>query len=69
MSATNQNQEIDSLKIVENADGTFAMEWDKQDPNWSWLNGLTSKEIQIIVEQAIKDQLQPNQNEGNINPR
>ena len=69
MSATNQNQEIDSLKIVENADGTFAMEWDKADPNWSWLNGLTSKEIQIIVEQAIKDQLQPNQNEGNINSR
>jgi hypothetical protein len=63
------NQETDSLKIIENADGTFAMEWDKQDPNWSWLNNLTSKEIQIIVEQAIKDQSQPNQNEGNINPR
>jgi hypothetical protein len=59
----------DSLKIVENADGTFSMEWDKQDPNWSWLNGLTSKEIQIIVEQAIKDQLQPNENEGNNDPR
>ena len=48
----------DSLKIVENADGTFAMEWDKEDPNWSWLNGLTSKEIQVIVEQAIKEELQ-----------
>jgi hypothetical protein len=58
MSATNQNQEIDTLKIVENADGTFAMEWDKQDPKWSWLNGLTSKEIQVIMEQAIKEELQ-----------
>ena len=58
MSATNQNQEIDSLKIIENADGTFAMEWDKEDPKWSWLNGLTSKEIQIIMEQAIKEELQ-----------
>lgn len=58
MSATNQNQEIDSLKIIENADGTFAMEWDKEDPNWKWLNGLTSKEIQVIVEQAIKEELQ-----------
>ena len=57
MSATNQNQEIDSLKIIENADGTFAMEWDKEDPNWKWLNGLTSKEIQVIVEQAIKEEL------------
>ena len=58
MSATNQNQEIDSLKIVENADGTFAMEWDKADPKWSWLNGLTSAEIQVIMEQAIKEELQ-----------
>ena len=57
MSATNQNQEIDSLKITENADGTFTMDWDKEDPKWSWLNGLTSKEIQVIVEQAIKEHL------------
>ena len=48
----------DSLKIIENADGTFAMEWDKEDPNWKWLNNLTSKEIQVIVEQAIKEELQ-----------
>lgn len=48
----------DSLKIIENADGSFAMEWDKEDPKWSWLNELTSKEIQVIVEQAIKEELQ-----------
>ena len=48
----------DSLKITENADGTFTMDWDKEDPNWSRLNNLTSKEIQIIVEQAIKDNLE-----------
>jgi hypothetical protein len=60
MSATNQNQEIDSLKITENADGTFTMDWDKEDPKWSWLNGLTSKEIQVIVEQAIKEELNRN---------
>ena len=58
MSATNQNQEIDSLKIVRQPDGSFQMEWDKQDPKWSWLNGLTSKEIQVIMEQAIKEGLQ-----------
>ena len=58
MSVTNQNQEIDSLKIIENADGTFAMEWDKEDPKWSWLNGLTSAEIQVIMEQAINEELQ-----------
>jgi hypothetical protein len=47
----------DSLKITENADGTFTMDWDKEDPKWSWLNGLTSKEIQVIMEQAIKEEL------------
>jgi hypothetical protein len=51
-------KDSDSLKIIENADGTFSMEWDKEDPNWKWLNGLTSKEIQVIVEQAIKEELQ-----------
>ena len=58
MSVTNQNQEIDSLKITENADGTFTMDWDKNDQKWNWLNSLTSKEIQVIVEQAIKEELQ-----------
>ena len=47
----------DSLRIHQNEDGSFSMEWDKEDPNWSWLNGLTSKEIQVIMEQAIKDYL------------
>jgi len=58
MSATNQNQDIDSLKIVGQPDGNFQMNWDKEDPNWKWLNGLTSAEIQIIMEQAIKEELQ-----------
>jgi hypothetical protein len=57
MSATNQNQKIDSLKIIENADGTFTMDWDKEDPKWSWMNSLTSKEIQVIVQQAIEEEL------------
>jgi len=57
MSATNPNQEIDTLKITQNEDGSFTMDWSKDDPRWSWLNDLTSKEIQIIVQQAIKDYL------------
>jgi len=47
----------DTLKITQNEDGSFTMEWDKQDSRWSWLNGLTQKEIQVIMEQAIKDYL------------
>ena len=47
----------DSLKITQNEDGSFTMDWDPQDPKWSWMNGLTQKEIQVIMEQAIKDYL------------
>ena len=52
------NQEIDSLKIGMQPDGSFQMEWDKQDPKWAFLSHLTSAEIQVIMEQAIKEGLQ-----------
>ena len=42
-----------SLKINQNKDGSFTVEWDKQDPEWSWMHNLTSKEIQGIMEKAI----------------
>ena len=42
-----------SLKINQNKDGSFTVEWDKQDPEWSWMNNLTSQEIQGIMEKAI----------------
>jgi len=44
----------DSLKVNQNEDGSFSLEWDRQDPNWKFLNDLTSKEIQVIIDQAIK---------------
>ena len=53
-------QEIDSLKITQNADGSYTMDWDKNDPTWSWLNNLTSKEIQIMLQEAIQDKLNQN---------
>ena len=48
----------DSLKIIENADGSFTMNWDKQDSKWSWMNGLTNEQVQIIIKQAINEELQ-----------
>lgn len=58
MSATNPNQDkTDSLTIKQNSDGSFTIDWDPQDPTWSWLNGLTSEEVQIIIKQAIEEDL------------
>ena len=55
MSAINQNQETDSLKISQNDEGSYEMSWDKKDPNWAFLNHLTSAQIQVIMKEAIKD--------------
>ena len=43
-----------SLKINQNKDGSFTVEWDKQDPDWNWMNNLTSSEIQGIIEKAVQ---------------
>ena len=45
----------DSLKIHENEDGSFSMEWDREDQNWNWLNDLTSAEIETMLQEAIKN--------------
>jgi hypothetical protein len=55
MNVPNLNPENDSLRFTKNEDGSFTATWDPQDPNWKWLNGLTQKEIQVIMEQAIKE--------------
>ena len=44
----------DSLKVKQNEDGSFLVEWDKKDPQWEFLNDLISPEIESIVQQAIK---------------
>ena len=46
-----------SLKIHQNEDGSFSVEWNKDDPQWSFLNNFTSKEIQIFIEEAIRQEM------------
>lgn len=45
---------FDSLKVKENEDGSFTLEWDKDDPKWNFLNGMTSDEITSILEEQIR---------------
>ena len=52
----------DSLKVHQNDDGTFSLEWDNNDPRWNWMNNLTSKEIQSIMEKAIREKLDEEEN-------
>jgi hypothetical protein len=48
----------DSLKITEQPDGSFEITWDKNDPNWAFMNSLTNEQVQIIIKQAINEELQ-----------
>ena len=58
MSATNQNPETDDgLKVVENADGTFTVEWDPCDSRWSVLNGMTSEQLGDMIMEQVKHYL------------
>jgi len=43
----------DSFKLHVNEDNSISLEWDKEDPNWKWLNNLTSKEIKDIIQEAL----------------
>jgi hypothetical protein len=45
----------DSLKIIKNKDGSYTAEWDKEDPDWAWMNNFTSAEIQVIIQKAIQE--------------
>jgi hypothetical protein len=47
----------DSLKVNLNEDGTFTIEWDKDDPKWNFLNDLTSNEISTMIETLVKENL------------
>ena len=43
-----------SLKINQNNAGSYTVEWDRKDPEWNWMNNLTSEEIQGIIEKAVQ---------------
>jgi hypothetical protein len=55
MNVTNQNQETeDSLKVTENKNGTFTIEWDPCDSRYSVWNNLTNEEMSAMITESIK---------------
>ena len=54
---TNLPEKTDSLTIEQKPDGSYEINWDKEDPMWKFLNHLTSAEIQVMIQQAIKEHL------------
>lgn len=44
----------DSLKVTEQEDGTFLVEWDANDPVWSMFNDLPEEELTKFFSDAIE---------------
>jgi len=47
----------DSLRVTENEDGTFTIEWDSNDPRYALFNGLNEEEMNDLLNKAIHDKL------------
>ncbi len=45
----------DSLKVTQNEDGTFMLEWDPDDDTWSWLNTMSEEEISQVISEHLKE--------------
>jgi hypothetical protein len=55
----------DSLKVSENEDGTFAIEWDENDPRYSFLSGMTQEEINAYFTRALEEYIKEIEAENN----
>ncbi len=49
--------EADSLRVTEQEDGTFLIEWDENDPQWSIFNGLSQEEMESFFTEALQSYL------------
>ena len=48
---------MDSLKVKQNDDNSYSIEWDKNDPKWKFLNDLTPEQIQSMIQSAVEHDL------------
>ena len=45
----------DSLKLEVTEDGKVTLEWDKNDPHWSFLGQLSDDQINEFIQTALED--------------
>lgn len=53
----------DSLKVSENEDGTFGIEWDPNDPKYSFMNTMTQEELNDYFTHALEEFIKEIENE------
>jgi hypothetical protein len=54
----------DSLKVSENEDGTFCIEWDSKDPRYAIFNEMTENELQDYITTALEEFIKREENES-----
>jgi len=42
------------MEVTQNQNGSFTVEWDKKDPDWKFLNQLTSEQIESMIQEVVK---------------
>jgi len=42
------------MEVTQNENGSFTVEWDKKDPDWKFLNKLTSEQIESMIQEVVK---------------
>lgn len=55
----------DSLKVTETEDG-FEIQWDPEDPKWSFLNYLSQEELNEMLTEQFTKAIEKWQNEGEL---
>ena len=42
------------MEVTQNENGSFTVELDKKDPDWKFLNQLTSEQISSMIQEVVK---------------
>jgi len=48
----------DSLKVTENDDGSFAIEWDPNDPRYAIFNDMTEEQISEMITHGLREMIE-----------
>ena len=54
----------DSLKISENDDGSFAIEWDPNDPRYAIFNTMTEDELRSYILKSFEEYIKQHESAG-----
>lgn len=53
----------DSLRVTENEDGSFAVEWDPNDPRYVMLNDMSQPELEEFFNKALEEFIKQYEND------